>query len=88
VIYHSVFLQYPPAEVRRALLAMTDAAGAEATPERPLAWLCFEPGAFFQGPDQVGINPNDFVIYLKTWPGGEAQRFLRSDGHVTQVSAT
>ena len=88
VIYHSVFLQYPPAEVRRALLAMMDAAGAEATPERPLAWLCFEPGAFFQGPDQVGINPNDFVTYLKTWPGGEAQRFLRSDGHVTQVSAT
>jgi len=87
VIYHSVFLQYPPAEVRRALLAMMEAAGAEATPGRPLAWLCFEPGAFFQGPDQTGINPNDFVTYLQTWPGGEAQRLLRSDGHVTKVSA-
>lgn len=88
VIYHSVFMQYPPAEVRRALLDMTLEAGAAATPERPLAWLCFEPGAFFQGTDQVGINPNDFITYLRVWPGGEATRLLRSDGHVTQVSAT
>lgn len=88
VIYHSVFLQYPPADVRRALLDMTLAAGDAATPERPLAWLCFEPGAFFQGPDQVGINPNDFITYLRVWPGGEAFRLLRSDGHVTEVLAT
>lgn len=88
VIYHSVFLQYPPADVRRALLAMTEAAGAEATAARPLAWLCFEPGAFFQGPDQTGINPNDFVTRLRAWPGGEARRLLRADGHVTQVFAT
>lgn len=88
VIYHSVFLQYPPADVRRALLAMIEEAGAQATPGRPLAWLCFEPGAFFQGPDQAGIDPNDFVTYLKVWPGGEEHRLLRSDGHVTRVSAT
>ncbi|MDP1556633.1 MAG: DUF2332 domain-containing protein [Hyphomonas sp.] len=88
VIYHSVFLQYPPAEVRHALRTMTAAAGAEATPERPLAWLCFEPGAFFQGADQTGIDPNDFITYLKVWPGGSEQRLLRSDGHVTQVFAT
>jgi len=88
VIYHSVFLQYPPAEVRRALLAMMDAAGAEATPGRPLAWLCFEPGAFFQGPDQTGIDPNDFITCLKVWPGGREAQLLRSDGHVTRVTAT
>lgn len=88
VIYHSVFLQYPPAEVRRTLLAMTEAAGAEASRERPLAWLCFEPGAFFQGPGQVGINPNDFITYLRAWPEGTESRLLRSDGHVTQVVAT
>lgn len=87
VIYHSVFLQYPPADVRRALLAMMEEAGAEAMPWRPLAWLCFEPGAFFQGPDQTGINPNDFITYLKVWPGGEDHRILRSDGHVTRVLA-
>jgi hypothetical protein len=88
VIYHSVFLQYPPADVRRALLAMTETAGTEATAQRPLAWLCFEPGAFFQGPGQTGIDPNDFVTYLKVWPGGREQRLLRSDGHVTRVFAT
>lgn len=88
VVYHSVFLQYPPAEVRRALLAMLDAAGAEATPERPLAWLCFEPAAFFQGTPQAGVGPNDFITRLKFWPGESERRFLRSDGHVTQVVAT
>jgi len=88
VIFHSVFLQYPPAEVRRTLQAMTEVAGAAATPARPLAWLCFEPAAFFQGPDQVGISPNDFITYLRFWPGDEARRLLRSDGHVTQVFAS
>lgn len=88
VIYHSVFLQYPPAETRSALLQMMDMAGAEATEARPLAWLCFEPAAFFQGPDQIGIDPNDFITYLKVWPGGGDQRLLRSDGHVTRAFAT
>lgn len=88
VVYHSVFLQYPPAEVRRALLAMLETEGKAATPARPLAWLCFEPGAFFQGPDQAGSNPNDFITFLKVWPGAEERRLLRSDGHVTRVDAT
>lgn len=86
VVYHSVFLQYPPAEVRRALIASLETEGAKATPARPLAWLSFEPAAFFQGPDQVGINPNDFITFLKVWPGGGEHRLLRSDGHVTQVT--
>lgn len=85
VVYHSVFLQYPPAEVRRALLDMLEEEGAAATFERPLAWLCFEPGAFFQGPDQVGINPNDFVTYLRVWPDNETFRLARSDGHAIKV---
>jgi hypothetical protein len=87
VVYHSVFLQYPPADVRRALIASLESEGAKATLARPLAWLSFEPAAFFQGPDQVGINPNDFITFLKVWPGGSEHRLLRSDGHVTQVAA-
>jgi hypothetical protein len=87
VIYHSVFLQYPPAEVRRALLDSLETAGAEATAARPLAWLCFEPAAFFKGPEQTG-SPNDFITRLKVWPGAQTRRFLRSDGHVTRVLAT
>ncbi|MBY9066491.1 DUF2332 domain-containing protein [Hyphomonas sp. WL0036] len=85
VVYHSVFLQYPPAETRRALQAMLEEEGAAATFERPLAWLCFEPGAFFQGEDQVGIDPNDFITYLRVWPDNETHRLLRSDGHVRRV---
>lgn len=85
-VYHSVFLQYPPADIRRALIRTLHTEGAAATPERPLAWLCFEPAAFFQGPEQTGIGPNEFVTYLKVWPGGGERRLLRSDGHVTRVS--
>jgi hypothetical protein len=86
VVYHSVFLQYPPADVRRALIETLEAEGAAATTGRPLAWLCFEPAAFFQGHQQTGINPNEFITYLKVWPGSAERRFLRSDGHVTRVS--
>lgn len=85
LIYHSVFLQYPPAETRQALREMISEAGAAASWERPLAWVCFEPGAFFQGPDNVGIDPNDFITYVKLWPGEEEYRLLRSDGHVQKV---
>lgn len=85
IVYHSVFLQYPPAETRREILDMLEEEGAAATFERPLAWLCFEPAAFFQGPDQVGINPNDFITHLRVWPDNETHRLLRSDGHVIKV---
>lgn len=86
IVFHSVFLQYPPAEVRRAIRATLERAGQSATNRRPLAWLCFEPAAFFQGPDADGVNPNDFITYLKVWPGAGEHRLLRSDGHVTRVS--
>jgi hypothetical protein len=85
VIFHSVFLQYPPAETRRDLQAMIEEAGAEASWDRPLAWVCFEPAAFFQGPDQEGIHPNEFITYLRVWPEGEDFRLLRSDGHVIRA---
>lgn len=88
LIYHSVFLQYPTAETRAALRAMIEEAGEAATPARPLAWVCFEPGAFFQGPEAAGLNTADFITWLQTWPGGEARALLRSDGHVTRVVAT
>lgn len=85
VIYHSVFLQYPPAETRKALRDMIAEAGANASWERPLAWICFEPSALFQGPGADGIDPNAFITYVKLWPGEEEYRLLRSDGHVVKV---
>ncbi len=88
IIYHSVFLQYPPAGTRAALRTMIGEAGEAATQERPLAWVCFEPGAFFQGPKTAGLNTADFIAWFQAWPGGAAQALLRSDGHVTRVAAT
>ncbi len=85
LVYHSVFLQYPGSETRAALRRMIAGAGEAATGRKPLAWLCFEPGAFFQEADNSALNPNDFVTRLQLWPGGDAFRFLRADGHVTRA---
>ena len=87
LIYHSVFLQYPPAETRAALREMIAKAGAAASWERPLAWVCFEPAAFFQGPGATGVSPDDFITYVKLWPGEDEFRLLRSDGHVQSVES-
>ena len=42
VIYHSIALQYFTEEQRMAVRDMIEAAGARATPARPLAWLSLE----------------------------------------------
>lgn len=42
VIYHSVMWQYMPVATRDAITAGIEAAGAAATPERPLAWIRLE----------------------------------------------
>lgn len=87
VVFHSVFLQYPPAEVRRELMALLERSGADATPERPLAWLCFEPQGLFASPEPATLDPSAFVTHLTVWPGGVGRRLLRADGHVTWVRA-
>lgn len=43
VLYHSIFWQYLPPEVRDALEATILEIGAAATPEAPFAWLRMEP---------------------------------------------
>ena len=45
VIYHSVVLQYFDAADRERFREMIEAAGREATSERPLAWLAYEQSA-------------------------------------------
>jgi hypothetical protein len=87
LIYHSVFLQYLASETRSAVRQIIAEAGEAATPDRPLAWVCFEPSAFFQGPENTGIDPNNFITWMNAWPGGESQILLRSDGHVTRAEA-
>jgi hypothetical protein len=81
VVYHSVFLQYPPQETQRAIRAAIEGAGSAS--RAPLAWLRLEPEAVLGGPrDSVR-----FLIDLVTWPGGERRTLGVTDGHVRVVDA-
>ena len=81
VIYHSVFLIYPPREVIAEIMATIRESGASATPEAPLAWLSYESEALFGG-DRASPKMR---ARLETWPGGDVETYAESDGHVTYV---
>lgn len=49
IVFHSVFLQYPPREVREQIGAAMEEAGGRTTQARRLAWLMFEPEALVAG---------------------------------------
>ncbi len=83
IVYHSVFLQYPPKDVRAAIVAAIEGAGARATSQAPLAWVRLEPEAVTDGVH----NGLRFVIDLTTWPGGERRILGYTDGHVRAVYA-
>lgn len=59
-LYHSVMWQYLPETTRQRIEAAMEAAGAEATPERPLAWVKLE------------TNRETFrhELSVRYWPGG------------------
>lgn len=84
IVYHSVFLQYPPRDVREAIIGAIHEAGAAATAEAPLAWVRLEPEAVTDGVE----NGLRFVIDLTTWPGGQRRILGYTDGHVRAVYAT
>lgn len=80
VVFHSVFLHYPPSEVRERIRWAIEAAGDRATEQAPLAWLCMEPDSVFvQDNPKLGL----FQVRLQTWPGGQVQVLGYTDGHVT-----
>ena len=81
VIYHSVFLIYPPRDVIAAIMRTIENAGARATEDAPLAWLCYESEALFGG-DRASPRMR---ARLQTWPGGAVETYAESDGHVTYV---
>ncbi|HYD73404.1 MAG TPA: DUF2332 domain-containing protein [Candidatus Binatia bacterium] len=83
IVYHSIFLQYPPRETRAAIVGAIREAGEAATPEAPLAWVRLEPEALTDGVrDSVRM-----VVDLTTWPGGERRILAYTDGHVRAVHA-
>lgn len=83
IVYHSIFLQYPPREARAAIVDAIQEAGKSATAEAPVAWVRLEPEALTDGVrDSVRM-----VVDLTTWPGGERRVLAYTDGHVRAVHA-
>lgn len=83
IVYHSIFLQYPPKEERTRIYNLMKTFGQAATPNAPLAWVRFEPGALLGG----GLDVLEPVLDIQSWPGGNSRTLARSDGHVTYAEA-
>lgn len=66
VLMHSVVWQYLGDARRAAITAMMQAAAAQATPERPLAWVRMEPDRVLQRQELV----------VQSWPGHGTPRML------------
>jgi len=60
VIFHSMVLQYFSPEEREAVRGAMNAAGAEASVDRPLAWTSFE----------WNKDRSEVQLLLTSWPGG------------------
>jgi hypothetical protein len=81
VVYHSIFLQYPPRETRDAITAAIESEGARATQAAPLARLRLEPETVLGGP----LDSTRMLLDLTIWPGGERRVLAATDGHVRSV---
>ena len=71
VAYHSVFFQYLPPELRKALHQEIIAIGERATAAAPLAWLSMEAGE-----DRMSCE-----LRLTIWPGAERRTLAQVDWH-------
>ncbi len=76
VVYHSIALQYFPAEARKRVRDAIHAAGNRATVERPLAWLSME---FAEAVTSASLD-------LTCWPGGERQTLAQVHPHGAHVN--
>lgn len=62
VLMHSIVWQYVPEDQQRRVTAAMEAAGARATPDRPLAWISLEANRVV----------HNHELRLRHWPGGAA----------------
>ena len=83
VVFHSVYLIYPPREEIARTMQLITQAGEAATASNPLAWVCYESEALFGG-DKTSPKMR---TRLQVWPGGEARYLNTSDGHITRLQA-
>jgi hypothetical protein len=75
VVYHSVFFQYPPKEVRQAIAEAIEEAGTRTTSDSRLAWVRFEPEAAIGGPRAS----TRYVLNAVTWNGSERHEATLAD---------
>jgi len=72
VLVHSIVWQYLPDEEKQRITEAMEAAGANATPERPLAWIALEA-------DRVAMG---HALRVRYWPGdGETHRLGAAHAH-------
>lgn len=72
LLMHSIVWQYVPADQQARVTAAMEAAGAKATPDRPLAWIALEANRT--------VHHHELVV--RHWPGGEAPKMLgRAHAH-------
>lgn len=76
VVYHSIFIQYPPEGVRKNILSAIREKGEAATPDAPFAWLRMEPQ---DGPSYV------VEVRLTEWPGSRERRLAEVHPHGAEV---
>jgi hypothetical protein len=75
VVYHSVFFQYPPQDVRDAITQAIEREGSSASSAAPLAWLRFEPGG------SLGHAERGAILELIEWPSGQRRVLADLDSH-------
>lgn len=80
VVHHTVFFQYPPRAAQEKMTMLIEEEGARATPDRPLAWLRFEPEVLWEQ-----SKAGDMVLDVRTWPGDEHVVLAHADAHVRSV---
>ena len=72
MLMHSIVWQYVPADQQARVTAAMEAAGARATPERPLAWVALEANRV--------MHVHEMVV--RFWPGGaEGEVVTRAHPH-------
>lgn len=75
IVYHSVFLQYPPAVTREAIGAAIGAAGARTTATKQLARVSFEPESVVGGPH----GSARYVLHITRWVNGQRSEATLAD---------
>lgn len=78
VVQHSIVWQYVPTEVRWGIAGRIERAGERATPERPVAWIRYEPDEW---------NRLRAAVWLRTWPGGADRLVAHVDFHGRWLTA-